>query len=55
MSAPAPALDQIIALAQAALEGADALNQPLAGNHFAAGLDVLRAAQQAQRAFPVLA
>jgi hypothetical protein len=38
--------EQVIAYAQAAMDGADALNQPLAGNHIAAGLEMLRAAQQ---------
>ncbi|WP_294239049.1 hypothetical protein [uncultured Sphingomonas sp.] len=38
--------EQVIAFARAAMEGADALNLPLAGNHIAAGLDMLRAAQE---------
>ncbi|MCT8002616.1 hypothetical protein NZL82_12075 [Sphingomonas sanguinis] len=36
----------VISHAQAAMDGADALNMPLAGNHIAAGLDMLRAAKE---------
>ncbi len=53
MSEPSVTFEQVIAFAQAAMEGADALNQPLAGNHIAAGLDLLRAAwENAERARP---
>ncbi len=38
--------EQVIAFAQAAMDGADALDQTLAGNHIAAGLEMLRAAHQ---------
>ncbi len=38
--------EQVISYAQAAMEGADALKLPLAGNHIAAGLDILRAAKE---------
>ncbi|MDQ1232111.1 hypothetical protein QE379_003537 [Sphingomonas sp. SORGH_AS 879] len=38
--------EQVIALAIAAMEGADALGHRLAGNHIAAGLDMLRAAHR---------
>lgn len=44
MKDEAVTLEQIISHARAAMEGADALNMPLAGNHIAAGLDMLRAA-----------
>jgi hypothetical protein len=44
MSHPNVTLEHVMALAQAAMEGADALGLPLAGNHIAAGLDILRAA-----------
>lgn len=47
MRDPAVTFEQVIAQAQAAMDGADALNLPLAGNHIAAGLDFLRAAQEA--------
>lgn len=47
MTQPPVTIDQVIALAEAAMNGADAINHPLAGNHFAAGLDILRAARQA--------
>ncbi|WP_433908752.1 hypothetical protein [Sphingomonas yabuuchiae] len=46
MSEQRVTFEQVIAYAQAAMDGADALNQPLAGNHIAAGLEILRAAHQ---------
>lgn len=46
MSEQGVSFEQVIAYAQAAMDGADALNQPLAGNHIAAGLEMLRAAHQ---------
>ena len=46
MDDKAVTLEQIISYARTAMEGADALNMPLAGNHIAAGLDLLRAAQE---------
>lgn len=52
MQEKAVTLEQIIAYARAAMEGADALNLPLAGNHIAAGLDILRAAQEKCRSNP---
>ena len=48
MRHPNVTLEHVIALAQAAMEGADALGMPLAGNHIAAGLDILRAASPEQ-------
>jgi hypothetical protein len=47
MREQAVTFEQVIAHAQAAMDGADALQMPLAGNHIAAGLDMLRAAQEA--------
>jgi hypothetical protein len=46
MSEHGVTFEQVIAFAKAAMDGADALNQPLAGNHIAAGLEMLRAAHQ---------
>lgn len=46
MGEQAVTFEQVIDHARAAMEGADALNMPLAGNHIAAGLDLLRAAQE---------
>ncbi|MDZ7283555.1 hypothetical protein KV697_07565 [Sphingomonas sanguinis] len=46
MSEHAITFEQVIAFAKAAMDGADALNQPLAGNHIAAGLEMLRNAHQ---------
>jgi hypothetical protein len=44
MNEQAVTFEQVISFARAALEGADKLNMPLAGNHIAAGLDMLCAA-----------
>ena len=52
MQDKAVTLEQIISHARAAMEGADAVNLPLAGNHIAAGLDMLRAAQEKCGAHP---
>ncbi len=46
MSEHGVTFEQVIAFAKAAMDGADALNQPLAGNHIAAGLEMLRNAHQ---------
>jgi hypothetical protein len=51
MSEQCVTFEQVIAFAQAAMDGADALDQPLAGNHIAAGLELLRVAREnAERA-----
>ncbi len=49
MSEHSVTFEQVIAFAKAAMDGADALNQPLAGNHIAAGLEMLRNAHQQAR------
>jgi hypothetical protein len=43
-------LDQVIAMTEAAMHAADAINHPLAGNHISAALDILLAARRAATA-----
>ncbi|WP_343528334.1 hypothetical protein [Sphingomonas sp.] len=47
--------EHVIALAAAAMEGAEALGHYLAGNSIAAGLDMLRAAHRQQQVKPLSA